>query len=791
MLCWLLEDAAYDFYQNNCKGCKERVSVGFPNILMFIEPREKAAEQRKLEREGEARKRKQAQTNRRLERAELRYELSLEETHVLDLLDELDQEDIATDDPRLEQLANLAPETFTRKVIEHLLPAALHEYLPYSNPAARALVRTQLEPDEKLSVAVRLVSSYEESPLAIDVVLSDAEKLSQSDLIKVLHRFVSMALRPPPGLHFGDSEPIRLDAKPINSLFQKKRAEICAEVDALICDADPVKIEFAVKIILATDSDELFSRHARNVLANLMRRRILLPGERRDSSLLYYLRKAASKSLGRSPEETDKIIQSYLADNDDTGKEEAHRTYKSMLKYRYREMVQIGTAQRIAFRRLLWAAVENPENGMGNADQFFKNSCDEFVQLAVENFDELIGAAATLSVKYKQIDAEPILELSDNVFAQMDKSNKRSAIDSLQRALIKWAAAGAKFKGQEGIEEFLGVYRRLPENQTQMRGSMIVHVSELLTGVESLTLVLSDWYRALMDESSLVRARAVQAWENVPYDLVKNFPDLFFEAFSVLLTDPYVIVHRSAVRSLRYGPFPKEKRSLIKTRLWQLVIYYSKKKKEDFVVDCIDVLARHCLSPEEINGKLGQLLSGILLSLEQGALYHAVDRLHYSFKGVPGFAKVALKSIQDEYTRSISIEDCTSAILKAPRNELQNCVDDIKKAFEALRPFRPEGFIEALLYAAALTKAGNFEIASSCFKELMTSIHLEDRNEKWRLEATLVAIAADIEHAIGAGDGETFVELIEKWTSLLSELEKENEEQAKLRDFPPSFFFED
>jgi hypothetical protein len=64
-----------------------------------------------------------------------------------------------------------------------------------------------------------------------------------------------------------------------------------------------------------------------------MRRRTLLPGEHRDSSVLYYLREAASKCLERFPEETDEIIQSFLTDNDDTGREEANRTYRSVLKH--------------------------------------------------------------------------------------------------------------------------------------------------------------------------------------------------------------------------------------------------------------------------------------------------------------------------------------------------------------------------------------------------------------------------------------------------------------------------
>ena len=390
--------------------------------------------------------------------------------------------------------------------------------------------------------------------------------------------------------------------------------------------------------------------------------------------------------------------------------------------------------------------------------------------------------------KHEQVDTDGTLELADDVLSQMDRHNKFAAIDSLQKSLLEWAAIGARTKGHVGVEEFLDLYRKLPQDQIRMRGNMIAHVSKFLIGVESLTLVLSDWYGALLDESKLVRASAVTAWEDVPYELVKNFPDLFFEAYSVLLTDPYVIVHQSAVHALRRRSFPEEKRSLIKQQLLSLISYYSQDSKQDnFVVDCIDAFAFLCLSHEERKGKPGQLLSGILFSLEGSALYHAVDRLHYGFKEVPGFAKVALKSIQDDYTRSISIDDCMSAILSAPHREIVNCVDDIKKAFSELKP-RPESFIEALLYAAALTRAGKYEDVSAHFRELKVSIPVEDRYKQWRLEVAMVETAAEIEHRIE--NGEALDELIKKWINLLSDLEKENEERAKLRDFPPSFFLE-
>jgi len=192
-----------------------------------------------------------------------------------------------------------------------------------------------------------------------------------------------------------------LDASPVQNLYAKRTDDVREIVGTLIDDANPGKIGAAVEIILAVDDDQLLLEHSRTVIAKLMRRRTLLTSERRGSSVLYYLRKAASRCLDRFPEETDRIIQSFLADGDEVGEGEAFRTYRSVLKHAYREKIVIGEAQRIAFKKLLWAAVTDPERRMDDATQFFRNSWGEFAPLAVEHFDDLIGAAATLSDKYE------------------------------------------------------------------------------------------------------------------------------------------------------------------------------------------------------------------------------------------------------------------------------------------------------------------------------------------------------------------------------------------------------
>ena len=91
---WLLEDSIYDFYQNNCKNCEKRIPVSFPNILEIITPREKAIEERQKQIDNEIKKRKKRQEERKDERALLRFELSHEESFVLDLLDILDQDEV-------------------------------------------------------------------------------------------------------------------------------------------------------------------------------------------------------------------------------------------------------------------------------------------------------------------------------------------------------------------------------------------------------------------------------------------------------------------------------------------------------------------------------------------------------------------------------------------------------------------------------------------------------------------------------------------------------------------------
>lgn len=780
---WLLEDSIYDFYLNNCKGCKERAAVSLPNIIEIVGPRENAAEQRRIEREKEDEERKLKQIRRREERDSIRHELSLDETFVIDLLNDLDDEQVAKSDPRLEQLAKLAPESFTRKIIDLLIASLDSEYIPYRVAIAKALLNAPLEQSEKLKVAIFLIKSYEETPAVIELVLTEAASMELTDLTSVAIKFTNMAVESPPHSLIG-GERRTLKPGPIKKLYSLRESDISQLLNSLLDDKSVGKITGGLTLLIALANPDLYLKHLRNIIAKLIRRKTLFPNEKRDSSLLYYLRVAAENCFSILPKQTDELIQSFIINCDLTGENEAYAIYKSALSHHYNAEVVIGNAQKIAFRRLLWASIQKPDDYDG-ARQFFSHVWDEYADIAYSNFDDLIGAATSLTDKYKQVDEKPSLILQDDFYSTLEKNNKRSAIDQLQSSLIEWAVTGAKSKGNEGIEKFLDIYRKLPENQQEIRANMIVHISLLATGVDSLQLILSDWYRALMDESVLVRANAVKAWETIPYQLIPNIPDLFFESFSLALSDNYVMVHKYAVYALNRRSIPEEKNHLIKVKLFNLIVFYGQEKNlQSFVVDCIDTYYRYFRSDFDEDGTIGRFIIAILLTLKDDALYHAVQCLYY--KNIPEFNKVALKAIQDPYTRRISIEDSIDSIMRSSTCELQNSTKEIQKAFKALEPFELRNFDEALVYLYILSRVGNYEITIECIDKLLATLPAEVRNNYWRLQLSIILVACKIEHAIS--NSQAYEGQIENWNKLQKELETENEARAKSRDIPPSFF---
>ncbi|MFA0520721.1 hypothetical protein AB4501_27600, partial [Vibrio sp. 10N.222.55.E8] len=78
-------------------------------------------------------------------------------------------------------------------------------------------------------------------------------------------------------------------------------------------------------------------------------------------------------------------------------------------------------------------------------------------------------------------------------------------------------------------------------------------------------------------------------------------------------------------------------------------------------------------------------------------------------------------------------------------------------------------------------------IGANLFNDFANSIPEETRHLLWRIQTELVATALQIESEIQVGNLSN--ESTQKWQELIKKLEKEHEERAEFRDFPPGFDF--
>lgn len=778
--CWRLEDAVYEFYLDNCEKCKFREAVNLPNILEFVVPRQKDAEEKREAQAVEDTLRRRERNARHAERASLKLSLDINEQQILDIVDELDSENWESKDDRLEQQARLAPETFTKDIVDYLFDQATRQSVYYRGQIAKCLLNLSIDTSKATTLSIDLIRGNSSYQLAIDHITTLVDDLEFTDVKKLVPPLVSRALPPPPRIIMGDyNRP--LDAEPIKTIYQARKLELNCFIEELFDSADLSKIRGAARTIMAIDENELYAKFARTIIGKLLRQKILLKDVRHDDDTVYYLREIAVNAFKASSKSVDKIIQSLLKDDNRIARKEAVSIYYGAMKHGFRKEIQIEAFHRTAFEKLLWMAVDDPFDRMENkAADFFTHTWDEFKMLAAEQMDGLIGAAVLLSEKLKEIDLPGTIIRTPTGLENLEKSNQRSSVNSLQGALIAWAALGASGRGESGIKDFLQLYRQLPDNQVQMQANTVAHFSNLITDARSMQLVLSELYGALMHGDARIRASAAKVVGDVDYHVRENFPDLIFEAYLALLTDPIVMVHKTALRELKLAPFPEDLKLHVRSAVLNLILAYAKDKVGgDFLVECIDIFVINFCNTEELAGETGKALCTILMTLEDGPLYHAVNYLRYDLLSATNYLGVVIKSLRSEYTRQISTDDCLTTIRNASENEIEKHHAQLNEALNDLHPLSPYNFLEATTLIAALSRVRRAADGVAFCQRALSETPDTKQNRQFRAEIELLKIACEVE-----SDAERSIEYqkqLESWLRAKSELEEEEDEHRSRR----------
>lgn len=705
MYTWDLRDAALDFYDRHCIDCKHRKPVGIPNLLNLVKERDdRQAKEAKEAAEAEAR-RIEVQNSRRLARSQLREGVGSVSSAIIDHIDEYDDHRDQEHRDRLCESARLAPEHFTQPIVEYVFGLAEQE--PWFLEAGLTILdHLNADPERIAKIALTSLARNRPAPTTARVLL---DRLSAADTALVANAVPNVIERASPYDEHGFGRALpEPDADLLIGLWKTHQRAVREGLDRLLSSRHTYLVELAARglLVLQQSDPSAMRGFLRTMVSKFSRAELLLDDFDEHHKAFRHLRDALAVAFAAFPDEVDTLVQEFITQSDRNTKARAYKIYEAPLRgYRHDHppISPDSRAHRICFQRLLWATTtEESDEVLRCAREVFRGRPYEMVDIACAELDGLLGAILLLDDRLRRHDETPSPK-DQNFLELMERNNRRSTITSLITSLIEWASIAAK-DDPALVKKVVGLFDQIPEGRDHLKGMMLSCIEHIGDTVEGLNLVLPHLYSGLVGNSVVVRAYAAAALGKAPQE---NIPPLVYEAFSVLLRDQYVAVHKAAVRALGYFQLPESVRNRAAQALLNLIRYYSVKSGEDdFVVDCVERLTYELRKVGNTGGKVAQYLIKVLLNVDPLYLKSHLNSLGRTLANAEGFADLLIKLIPES-----DDQDHRSSELDLLAELPNDTILSRRPAFEKLgfdvvlnRPWLALHIIEALGRAGAWTE---------------------------------------------------------------------------------------
>ena len=388
----------------------------------------------------------------------------------------------------------------------------------------------------------------------------------------------------------------------------------------------------------------------RDVLAKLLRRNYLLPGLDRDGGgdRLQVLRSTVVGLFRRFPEEADSVLQLLLEGAGDTARSEAALVYSGVLEKDWNgPTVAPGEAQEVAFPRILWMAVDEPSDlSDNNATRFFSYVHSELLPIAAKHVDAILGAAATLSDKLSEQEPQELLAVQRTGLEELERNRKRNSIYQFQSNLIAWAFQASDQDGIHSTQRALSFFEALPESEVEMRANVVGQLSTLMRNSSTVCDVIPHLYGAMTSPEALIRGSAARTLGDISHEIRRDLPDLMFEVYLVLLSDPNVYVHKAAARSLKIYDFPQRLKVTVALSLITLIRVYQRTQDDQmFVVDLLRKYVHGCLTDTQLAGSHGAFVVSAIAKMDGLHARNALDSLGRLLVNAPGILPLCIKTL--------------------------------------------------------------------------------------------------------------------------------------------------
>ncbi len=748
MYTWDLRDAALDFYDRNCVDCKKRKPVGLPNLLSLVKERddERAIETQKAL--AQQSKEAEARDARRLTSSRLREGLSPLSSAIIDHIDEFDEQRDQDHRDRLCESARLAPEHFVAEVVTYIFE--LTEREPWFVEAGLTILdHVKADPARMARLALAPMGKAWPIDTHARVLLSRLRDIDAAQIPDALPAIIELA-SPFDEFPFGPERARPAKPELMQGLWATYPAAVREGLDRLLSSRRYYDVELAGRGLLALHEHDpaALKYFQRAMVSKFSRAELLLDDFDEDHKAFRHLRDALVAAFEHSPDELDALVQEYISASDRNSRDRAYKIYEATFRSGRHDDPPISPdsrVHRISFQRLLWAATtEESDEILRCAQETLRGRPYKMVEIARAEIDGLIGAVLLLDDRLRRHDETPAPK--DEIFLQaLERSNRRSTITGLMSSLIEWASIAAK-DDLALMKKIVGLFDQIPEGRDNLKGIALGCIEHLGDTVEGLKLVLPHLYYGLVGPSALVRSYAADALGEMPHD---NIPPLVFEAFSVLLWDEFVVVHKAAVHALRRFQLPEDLRGRASQALLNLVRYYSQKSNEDrFAVECIDELAYELRRLGNANGKVGQYLVKVLLNVDPLYLRDKIRSIGRALGQTEGFADILIKLIPHVDGQDHRRDDELSLLAELPNAAILSRKAAFEKLGTELAPERPwlaAYIVEALARVGAWSEART--VAEAGANQLEPTVY----NESRRIYMTSMRITTAFEEAIAEG----------------------------------------
>lgn len=762
MFSWDIRDAALDFYDRNCRTCKLRQPVNIPNLQTWVTERDTAETQRRAIEEAAAIEASASLAERQAERRSLRSGLSPVAADVVDQIDELDVRRTSNLVDRLVKTARIAPDAFPPSVVEHIF-ALLESHQRWFDQAGLRVLATLNADPPRLSRCAMICLQHSSATRTAAAVFATRVTTADETLIPtVLPALVSLAS---PERHAFEGRCLPRPASLIR-LRRQFPEQVSDALNTFLSGWRQQKVSIVARAVrvLASHDFALANRLGRDLIAIFVRATWLPSpedyGHDENQRAALDLREAIVEIFLRDPSSVDTLLKSFALGASPAGEARIFSIYCRVLRSgRFRRTRPICEADEIAFRRIIWEAPKTRNNGiLREIAGIIHDSPSDLIDLARNNIDSLLGAAVLMDTRLSAFDAEP-KSASATTLEVIERENNRRVLDGLRSNFVSWAADGAAASGD--TRQYIEVLAGLPETAEDLAASMIEHGVRLMETTAGLNAVLPLLYSALVGSSVARRGSAATAVGEMSRKQRANAPDLLLEAFVTTLDDPYIYVHRSALRALQRFEVPESLIPIVRQAVWKVLLAHKKNSdRDDIVVNCIELLAARYLTPQELANRPGIFLITLLGKMPAWRITGEVSRLARRFANTRGFVDLLVKLLLDQSTTEDGEDRILDAMSKLPADVVlshREMLAGISLNADRRKRTRILRIVEILGASGAWAEAD--QLASALLSVIPDTV----RERLPRLTYDLARLAICFEHALARGDRDTAAMLASQW----------------------------